>query len=179
MAANEGGFKIKFLYFPSNSLLTLPLFSSLLPLPLFLQLSPFLSWWQSTKHEINFSSWDRMTLACRGAIRRLMAKLYYIISPGWQCSVSSQLPCLSIVFMNFSDLGMFPHLILFFGWLFQRTSVGSPIIDLDQWYCVCLCPFSSSAKPWHTILFSPSSPPFSFFIFLLPIAQRGWLCPPE
>lgn len=57
----EAGFKIEFLY-------SLPwlccFFSLFFSLCFFLFLSSFLSWWQSPKHEINFSSWERMTLAC-------------------------------------------------------------------------------------------------------------------
>lgn len=169
------GFEIKFLYCLPSLCCFFSQFSSLCFL---LCLSPFS--FLSSKHEINFSSWDRMTLACGVWIWRLMAKLYYTIAPEWQSAVSCQWHYLSDLFMN-CVTGVCQHLIWFL--LFKRVSMCTQVIDLDQWYCVCLSPFIYTGKPGHTIFsyfpsFSPS-PVLFFFSLCLLFPQKGWLCPSE
>lgn len=116
------------------------------------------------------------------AIWRLMAKLYYTSAPEWQSAVSSQLPYLSDVFMNSLTEACFNiwfHSLL--GNFFQRISVCTQVIDLDQWYCVCLSPSISTAKPWPQIfvisLYFPPSPFFSFFISVSFFPKRADYAP--
>ncbi len=179
----EAGFKIEFLYsLPSLCCLFLSVFP---PSPS-VSFSCSLSFFPDDSHP-SMKSISHLGTGWHWhagrAIWRLMAKLYYAIAPEWQSAVSSQLPYLSDVFMNSVTGACFN--IWFRSLLGEFSSdnqrVCNQVIDLDQWYCVLLGPFISTANPWHKILvISPFFPSFSFFSFLLkradfaPLNRSRW-----
>lgn len=77
-------------------------------------LSPFLSWWQSPKREINFSSWDRMTLAC--GVCDLVANGSTVLYHCTRVTICCQQPIALSVGRVYElyDWGVFQHLISFF-----------------------------------------------------------------
>ena len=83
----------------------------------FPSLSPFLSWWQSHWHEINFSSWDGMTLAC-GACD-IEANGYTVLYHCARVTIHCRLPIALSVgrVYELCEWGVFSHLISFFSGL--------------------------------------------------------------